>query len=217
MKRLAVASWVLALVGISVAGCIVQLPMSAEERAARTKFQSNSDIIFAGSETPFVPRNASERAVLDVMMNRWRAGLERYDLEAVRSVLSANFEQRFLSDEQSMFMDTREQFIALRKDWVPSGQPVRRIVYKVQDIISRDGGKTMDVIALSTWKTKYFEPRFLESLQFVRSVFHTANEWRLRRQAFAPLQPTDTHTPAPDLGDHRRRPWRERRLYQEVR
>ena len=191
MKRSVLVSWILSVVGMSVAGCIfVQLPMSAEERAARTKFQSNSDIIFAGGETQFVPRSASERAVLDVLMNRWRTGLERYDLAAVQSVLSADFEQRFLSDEQSMFLGKRDQFVAQRKDWAPSSQPVRRIVYKVQDMIARNGGKTMDVIALSTWKTKYFEPRFLESLQFIR----TANEWHIRRQAFAPLQPTDTHT-----------------------
>lgn len=143
--------------------------------------------LFDETKQSYEASSADEKAVLSVLHDKLKAGFERFDLALLDSVLTPDFERLLVASPKSGYVESRENFISARSAWknaTPKTQ--RRFSYVVQNMAAKDGGKTMDVVALSQWKSKYFHPRFLETLTFRNN----ANQWRLARQVLVPLHPS---------------------------
>ncbi len=140
---------------------------------------------FADNTQAFVGESVGQNRVKEVIVNNLKRGYESFDLAVIQPILTNDFERRFLIRKNTVVLESKDEYLSARQGWKKSPAPVRELLYSIRGMETDETGKTIFVVAFSTYKTKYFNPRFLESLVFENIGEH----WLLKRQIFIPLHP----------------------------
>lgn len=127
------------------------------------------------------PASEPEKQLIAVIEKNLEAGYAASDANIVGAALSGSFQRRLATSQTTALVEDKAahlaSFGALLK-----GQSLS---YDVQSIKLSDDGKSAAVIAVATYKSKYFAPRFLETLIFRQD----SGAWKLDRQSLLPLHP----------------------------
>ena len=164
--------------GLLIAGTETSFADAAAKKMAMEK----ASAVFNATGS-YKPANADETAVVGIIRNNLKNGFEKRDIGLIQSILAPGFEYRLLSGKESAWVDTRENYLGARKDWQKSGTSVRKLSHVIQKISKNAKTNDLTVVALSSQSSKYFSPKFIESLVFENS----SGKWLLKRQAQIPL------------------------------
>jgi hypothetical protein len=182
-RRLLVATLLVAgpALGAGCAGGPAADPRLAAARAERDQqFQDNL--------ARHAPRSADEGAALE-LLRRFQRAHETFDAAALAALLAPDFEHR-LYPGSGVQIEGRGEFLAARAGWRARPQPARELAVAVQGAHRSERSGQLAVTALTTYRSKYFAPRYLESFVFARD----GGGWKLRRIMSHPMRP-----PAPGL------------------
>jgi hypothetical protein len=129
----------------------------------------------------FSPTNSVEKAVLAVVTDKIVAAYKNSDGALMETALSASFKRRLINSTKTMLQETRADFL---KDFETlfSGQTVE---YAIQSMKTASDGGSAAVIAMATYRSKSFNPRYLETLIFRKE----GGAWKLSSQTLLPLHP----------------------------
>ena len=144
-------------------------------------------IEFADNMQSFEPESADERALLAIIVNSLRPGLERLDLGQIEPVLASKYEFQYVPAATKLLSEPRETFLESRRDWTGKAGKVREIAYAIQDVKIDQSQTIGAVIAYTTYQSKYFSPYFLETLLFEKEMDH----WVLLRQTMVSIVPAN--------------------------
>jgi hypothetical protein len=127
-------------------------------------------------------KSQDEQTVID-LLKIFKQGYETFDLSLIRPILSTDFEARCLISKDKYIPEKKELYLKARDAWVKSASVNRNIIYSIQDINVDQSGKFISIIALSTYQSRYFAPRFLETLIFEKG----GSGFMLKQQTLIPL------------------------------
>ncbi len=167
-------------------GCLAVFALAACQ-AAPYRVSPEISSQFADNTETYKHSNKYQRSALNAL-SAFKRGHETFDISLLKSALSENYERLFLASSNKVIIDDRKRYIAARSSWIKSDKPRRELRYSINEVTTDDDGKGVTVVALSTYKSKYFNPRFLETLRFE----DTDGSWLLSRQTMLPLSPVSS-------------------------
>lgn len=127
------------------------------------------------------PANDAERQIVSLIEKNLEAGYAASDPKLVGGALASSFQRRLATSGQTALVENRETHLASFAGLL-RGQNVR---YDIQSIKVASDGNSAAAIALSTYESKFFAPRFLETLIFRRE----SGTWKISQQSLLPLHP----------------------------
>ena len=146
----------------------------------------------AAAEAYFVDNLASweaktedERKIVDTISKHLKQGYETFDISLISSVLAQDFEVRHLVAKDKFTVEKKGEYLSARNAWVKSSSQKREVTYNIKDMIVDPSGEYINVLAFSRYKSKYFEPRFIETLLFKKEGGNIV----LKQQSFVPIHP----------------------------
>ena len=132
-------------------------------------------------------RNADEQAVIGIL-EEYRKAYDTSDLSRIEPLLAPNFELRYYrpksAEQYTVLAQDRSTYLKKRSAWSEHPRHEQLIV-NVLDVLLDPLGRGAAVIAATTYKSKYFHPRYVETFGFAR----TKNGWLLRRILAVPAEP----------------------------
>jgi len=141
---------------------------------------------FADNTRNFVAVDRVRAAVLQAIKDL-KQGHETFDLTTIKQLLADDYKRHLVVAEGKVITETRRDFLAARSEWMRSAAPRRDLQYAVMGIaVSESRTPGVTVVALSTYRSTHFNPRFLETLRFSSRN----GEWLLAEQTLVPLTPT---------------------------
>lgn len=147
--------------------------------------KSEKTDLFRDNTATFAPDDASKVKITNLISSKLQKGYETFNLPLIESILTSDFERRYLINSENLAVEDRQSYHAARRRWKTTQTEHRRLDYAIQRINIGEANRSAIVTALSTYKTKYFNPRYLETL-----LFEKADErWFLKRQLLVPLHP----------------------------
>lgn len=177
-------SWLLN--GLVVAA--LALALAACQSAPKTnpnvvaKLKADSAQQFAANAMAVKAASPAEQAVLAALTGKYLAGFNSNNAGQVESVLAPTFQARLATGKGKALISSRAAYVK-SLGWRVRDQQVDVAVKSVK--VGGDG-KTAAVLALVTYRSKNFAPRFLETLVFSES----GSGWTLAQQAQVPLHPS---------------------------
>jgi hypothetical protein len=153
--------------------------MAPEKLAALRRDVENR---FRDNVSSFASATADEQAVL-ALLDELKQSYRLRDGGRLEGVLAADFEYVFRQSAAEVTVTDRGQYLEFCGAAKGPDAGERRLSYAVQRLVS--SGDRITVLAFATYRSKYFNPRFYESLLFVKN----AGRWGLRRQVLLPHPP----------------------------
>lgn len=148
--------------------------------------QAEVDAMFADNTQTYQTTNADEKTIVS-MIGEIKLSYEVFDVSTFQSVLSPDFQFVYFHSDTDALVDSRESFLKYRRKWrVSSGDINRKLIYSIHSITSDVTGTLITVWTFSTYKSKYFDPRFLGMMVFEK----LSERWMLKRQVLVPLHPS---------------------------
>ena len=175
--------WPAMLVGLVF--CAGWLAAATAATAADPAARKQADTVFSDSGAAFKPADGDQAAVLALIKNNMETGFERRDLSLIEAVLAQDFEFRFMNKKDAVLVDQRAGYLQAREKWEKSETPVRDLIFVVHGITATKPGSELTVTGLSTYRSKYYSPRFIETLVFGKQD----SKWLLKRQVLIPVHP----------------------------
>ena len=171
---------VLFLVGLSTA-CETVPPEVAKAQNAREN-------AFRETLNTYNARNADEKELI-TLLKTYRDAYNASDLSRIEALLAPNFELRYhepSSEKQyTVMVQSRSKYLEKRIAWSPKHPRQEKLIVNVLDVLLDPLGEGAAVIAATTYKSKYFHPRYIETFGFKR----TSDGWFLRRILVLPATP----------------------------
>ncbi len=132
-------------------------------------------------------RNANEEPVI-TLLKTYRDAYNASDLSRIEGLLTSNFELRYYKprskEQYAVMVQNREKYLEKRSPWSPNHPRQEQMIVNVLDVLLDPLGKGAAIIAATTYKSKYFHPRYIETFGFKR----TPDGWLLRRILVVPAQ-----------------------------
>ena len=170
------------LAALGLAGC--QAAVVDADPMVVAALQSSTAQRFAANAAGFPVQSEAERAVLAVVRNNLEEGYNTSDPALIGAALASNFEFRLATARDSVMIEKRAGFLEGFENWGGSGD--RRLIYTVNSIKVDADGNSAAVVALSTFRSRHFNPRFLETLLFNKE----RGAWKLAKRVLLPLHPS---------------------------
>jgi hypothetical protein len=160
--------------GLMLAAC--QSAPAVDPKVINAAKSANAVLFTAATKTS----GATEASIVAVLNNGLAAGHSSGNMAKVSSALASGFEKRSLSGADEMVVqDTNALLDAIKKN--PA-----KLTYAVQSVKVAGDKKSAAVVALATYESENFSPKFLESLIFTNQ----GGDWKLASQSAAPLHPS---------------------------
>lgn len=134
-----------------------------------------------GSFQPQFKGAAAEVAdfILQGLSGRFNNG----DVDGFGSLLSPGFQRRLMLNQTEMLTSPDQAALLLVRQ---NRNQATKVSYRLQSIKVADNGQSAVAVALSSYDSQYFGPRFLETLHIVKP----GGSWKLAQQSLVPLYPT---------------------------
>lgn len=136
----------------------------------------------------YKPISSDENAVI-ALLKTYRDAYNASDLSRIDGLLASNFELRYYRPRSKQIYDimiqNRAKYLEKRSSWSPKEPRGEKLIVRVLNVLRHPEGKGAVVVAATTYKSKYFHPRYIETYGFKR----TSNGWLLRRLLVVPAQP----------------------------
>lgn len=171
----------------ALTGCV-----SNVENESRTVQSWALPAKFSDNTKTFITNNANEKALIAIISNNLKPGLEALDLKQIAPVLASSYELQYAPAATKLLSEPLSTFLQSRSDWLGQLGKVREVAYAIQDIQIDQSQSIGAVIAYTTYKSKYFSPHFLETLLFEKNL----DNWKVVRQTMVPIvhdDPKDLH------------------------
>lgn len=149
--------------------------------------QTRLTAAFGDNTGDFTPDPGPKGEIARLIVSRLKVGYEKFDISLIESILAPDFERRFLVNSTGLRVENRDTFLKERKGWTKLNKSTREIYYSIQEIEIGVEKNTAFVTALTTYKSKFFNPRFIEILIFQKK----GPNWLLKRQFLSLLHPKD--------------------------
>ncbi len=140
---------------------------------------------FRDNLSAFAPNSNDEKDILAVLRDGLQMGLAGFDLDRLETHLGQKFQRITFVNKERAVAETRAGFLAARQAWRDQRPPARRVAFSVRDITVRPNRRQAHVLAFSTYATKFFTPRFMESMVFTKS----SGKWKLIQSTLVPVHP----------------------------
>ncbi len=154
---------------------------SAEAQVARGQ-------VFRETLDTYKPASSDESAVI-TLLKEYRDAYNASDLSRIEGLLTSNFELRYYkpqSEKQYVVMlQDRSMYLKKRSAWSSNRPWQEKLIVNVLSILLHPEGKGAAVVAATTYKSKYFHPRYIETFGLKR----TRDGWLLRRVLVIPARP----------------------------
>ena len=154
---------------------------SAEAQAAREQ-------AFRETLDTYKPASSDESAVI-ALLQTYRDAYNASDLSRIEGLLTSNFEMRYYKPQSEnkyvVMLQDRSKYLKKRSAWSPNRPRQEKLIVNVRSVLLHPEGKGAVVVAATTYKSKYFHPRYIETYGFKR----TSDGWLLRRILVVPAQP----------------------------
>jgi hypothetical protein len=179
----------------------VQFPVKEPQSGASRIFgremadyQKRGELFATGSywddnTTTFTAQKKEQKEILDIV-SKLKKGYQTFDLPLIEKILADNFRFYYHLNDNTFLVDDKTDYLEARKGWTETVRVRREMNYSIQEMILDPSGKFITVTAFSTYTSKYFSPRFFETLLFEESTGH----WTLKQQIVGLLYPNQ-----PDL------------------
>lgn len=143
---------------------------------------------FRESLSAYDARSANEEPVI-TLLKTYRDAYNASDLNRIEGLLTSNFELRYYKprskEQYAVMVQSREKYLEKRSLWSPNHPRREQMIVNVLDVLLDPLGRDAAVIAATTYKSKYFHPRYIETFGFKK----TPSGWRLRGILVVPAQP----------------------------
>jgi hypothetical protein len=179
---LAILSWIL----IGVASC-AQTEVRKEPLPTNTKLNDATrerNELFRENLASYEAKTPDEEQIL-AKLGQYKSGYENFNLQQIAQILSTDFELLYYRENDVVQTQNLDTFLQKRSRWRPKGSPDRKLLISIKGADYNAKTGTFAVTALTTYKSKYFHPRFVEVFLFGKSGI----EWRLRRVMMYPNLP----------------------------
>ena len=176
-KSLLFAGISLMIVGCQTGGMMAK----KSDPAMVAKAQAMTSKKFASNVSTYAAKNGAEKAVLGVLSNKLVAGYNGQNAGTVSSALAPNFKYKLVSSEKTALIEAKASFESSLK-WRTQ---VQGLDYAVQSIKVAPNGNSALAIALATYRSENFQPRFLETLVLNKS----GGNWKVEQQSQMTLYP----------------------------
>ena len=134
--------------------------------------------------TTFQAKDDIDVAVMSALAD-FKRSVETFDFARLQARLGDDFEFRMATNREEAVVISRADFLRARETWQKIDKPTLELRYHVTGIIRGDDARHASVIALSSYRSKYFDPIFVEKLVLQK----VAEGWRVTRQQLVPLSP----------------------------
>jgi hypothetical protein len=151
-------------------------------RAARER-------LFEENLAGYQRQDPDETAAL-VQLAHYHDAQETFDLAALTELLGPEFELRYYTTDDRLQIQDRSTFLDKRRGWTRHAERPQRLVISAKASYKQASGGRVALTALTTYKSKYFNPRFLEVFVFGKH----RGSWLLERIFMYPMLP-----PRPEL------------------
>lgn len=158
------------------------IPLEGAEASPREVAEAKAvrEESFRETLDTYEPAQSDEEPVIN-LLKAYRDAYNTSDLSRMERLLASNFELRYRQQRSkklyAIMVQSREKYLEKRSPWSPD-QPRRdHMIVNVRDVLLHPDGKTAVVIAATTYKSKYFHPRYIETFGFKK----TPDGWLLRR------------------------------------
>lgn len=155
--------------------------------------------------------NEDQAAVKNLLINSIKKGWEAFDRSRIENILSDNFEFWYLVDDDLVFKQTRDDYLQKRSGWTKDTHVAKReMLFSRPEFLQgapHVPENTISVAAVITYRSQYFNPRFL----CVYSFEQRDSAWLLVKEvavALHPSRPEDHEVqilvgePRPDRPEH---------------
>lgn len=154
-----------------------------------TTAQTTREQVFRETLDTYKPASSDESAVI-ALLKTYRDAYNVSDLSRIEVLLAPNFElryyERFFSEKYyTVMVQSRAKYLEKRSPWSPKEPRGEKLIVRVLNVLLHPEGKGAVVVAATTYKSKYFHPRYIETFGFKR----TSDGWLLRRILVVPAQP----------------------------
>ncbi len=179
--------------------CLVLIACQAAKPTDPQLVSSALDVnakLFSGQMVSFTPSNNAETLISTLLFDKIVAGYNAGDGPKLASALSADFQQRLMLRSRpcsrkpqycvkdfNMGLYDRTSVIA---EAAKNTHSTVRLTYVIQSVKLAEDRNSASVIVLASYKSKYFEPKYIETLIFVK----TGGAWQMVQQSMFNLHPT---------------------------
>lgn len=147
--------------------------------------QATEETVFPDNTASFETTYDEVRAVKDILINQVRAGYREFDLSLIEPLLARDFQRRTITSQDAILIETREDYLGANREWDKRSAGSGEVLYAIQSASVDQTRTRVNVLLVATYRSKYFNPRFLETFLFEK----TNGGWMLKRQVVLPLHP----------------------------
>ena len=169
---------------LAFSGC-ASVQVSPEIREAKKAREQ----LFEENLPSYKSRTVEEAELVKKIVENYKHGYETFDLALISKILSPDFELRYYFQEDQVQIQSHGEYLDKRKVWKPRADPHRKLLVSIKASHYDEKKNRHTITMLTTYRSKYFNPRFLEVL-----VFEKKGGWVLRRVLMYPM-----HPPRPEL------------------
>lgn len=170
-----------ALIWASGSGCAAVVAETPQAREAHTRIESE----LTDNTQQYEAASAEESAVKEVLIHKIKRGYERFDLESIRSALAPGFQLRYVTGPGTLEIQNLEDYLRSRGRWKVADDPNRELLLSIRDMRTDVTQRKISVVAITTYKSRFFNPRFIETYLFEK----TGENWFLKTLGMVPLHP----------------------------
>ena len=144
------------------------------------KAQSAREQAFRETLVSYKPMSSDESAVI-ALLKTYRDAYNASDLSRIERLLTSDFDLRYYKprseDQYTVMVQSRSRYLEKRTAWSPKHPRQEKLIVNVRSVLLHPEGKGAVVVAATTYKSKFFHPRYIETYGFKR----TSAGWSLRR------------------------------------
>ena len=168
------------LAALTTASETVPLEVAKAQTAREQAFKETLDT--------YAPASPDEQAVIS-LLQEYRNAFNASDLSRIEPLLAPNFELRYYrpksAEQYSVEIQSRSKYLEKRSPWSLAHPRQEKLIVNIRGVLLHPQGKGAAIIAATTYKSKYFHPKYIETFGFTR----TSNGWLLRRVLVVPTHP----------------------------